>query len=244
MKRNVLSLVIGALLASGPAMAQETAEAEAPAPVQATDSETEATTLGTIMVTARKREETLQEVPVAVTAFTPQALDKLNVRDLADLDAQVPNLTVYAARGSSSTVTAYIRGVGQSDPTWGSDPGVGIYLDDVYIARPQGALLDVFDVGRIEVLRGPQGTLYGKNTIGGAIRYISRGLPRQLEGFGQLTVGNYGQLDAKAAIGGPIGGEDSGLRARLARCRNWRYRAAPCRVHSICSSSASSFCLA
>ena len=216
MKRNVLSLVIGALLASGPAMAQETAEAEAPAPVQATDSETEATTLGTIMVTAHKREETLQEVPVAVTAFTPQALDKLNVRDLADLDAQVPNLTVYAARGSSSTVTAYIRGVGQSDPTWGSDPGVGIYLDDVYIARPQGALLDVFDVGRIEVLRGPQGTLYGKNTIGGAIRYISRGLPRQLEGFGQLTVGNYGQLDAKAAIGGPIGGEDSGLRARLA----------------------------
>jgi iron complex outermembrane recepter protein len=85
----------------------------------------------------------------------------------------VPNLTIYAARGSSSTVTAYIRGVGQSDPLWGVDPGVGIYLDDVYIARPQGALLDVFDVERIEVLRGPQGTLYGKNTIGGAIKYVS-----------------------------------------------------------------------
>ena len=128
----------------------------------------------------------------------------------------VPNLTIYAARGSSSTVTAYIRGIGQADPLWGVDPGVGIYLDDVYIARPQGALLDVFDVGRIEVLRGPQGTLYGKNTIGGAIKYISRGLPTQTEGFASVTVGNYDQLDAKAAFGGPIGGADSGLRGRVA----------------------------
>jgi len=175
-----------------------------------------ARTLGTVTVTARKREETLQEVPVAVTAFTPETLDKLNVQDLGDLGAQVPNLTVYAARGSTSTVTAYIRGVGQADPLWGVDPGVGIYLDDVYIARPQGALLDVFDVSRIEVLRGPQGTLYGKNTIGGAIKYISSGLPRTTQGFASVTVGNYNQRDAKAAIGGPIGGPDSGLRGRVA----------------------------
>ena len=208
MKRNCLSLAIGALLATGFATAQE-AQAE-----PATD--TLVNTLESVTVTARKREETLQDVPVAVTAFTPEALDKLNVQDLSDLGAQVPNLTVYAARGASSTVTAYIRGVGQSDPTWGADPGVGIYLDDVYIARPQGALLDVFDVERIEVLRGPQGTLYGKNTIGGAIKYISRGLPTQTEGFAQITVGNYNQLDAKAALGGSIGGEDSGLRARVA----------------------------
>ncbi|TZF89348.1 TonB-dependent receptor [Lysobacter lacus] len=171
--------------------------------------------LDRIKVTARKREETLQEVPVAVTAFTPEALDRLNVRDLGDLDAQVPNLTIYAARGSTSTVTAYIRGVGQADPLWGVDPGVGIYLDDVYIARPQGALLDVFDVERIEVLRGPQGTLYGKNTIGGAIKYISKGLPKQLDGFGSITIGNYNELDVKAGIGGPIGGADSGLRGRV-----------------------------
>jgi len=127
----------------------------------------------------------------------------------------VPNLTVYAARGSTSTITAYIRGVGQADPLWGVDPGVGVYLDDVYIARPQGALLDVFDVERIEVLRGPQGTLYGKNTIGGAIKYISRGLPKEMTGFGSVTVGNYNQLDVKAALGGTIGGEDSGLRGRV-----------------------------
>jgi iron complex outermembrane receptor protein len=211
MKRNCLSLMIGMLLATGPVLAQD-----APQGTPAAGRTASATNLDSITVTARKREETLQEVPVAVTAFTSEALDKMNVQDISDLDGQVPNLTIYAARGASSTVTAYIRGVGQSDPTWGADPGVGIYLDDVYIARPQGALLDVFDVSRIEVLRGPQGTLYGKNTIGGAIKYISRGLPTQTEGFAQITVGNYSQLDAKAAIGGPIGGADSGLRARVA----------------------------
>ncbi len=207
MKRNGLSLMIGALLAAAPALAQD-----APAAGKAAA----ATNLDSITVTARKREETLQEVPVAVTAFTAEALDRMNVQDIGDLDGQVPNLTIYAARGASSTVTAYLRGIGQSDPTWGADPGVGIYLDDVYIARPQGALLDVFDVSRIEVLRGPQGTLYGKNTIGGAIKYISRGLPTRTEGFAQITVGNYNQRDAKAAIGGPLGGADSGLRARVA----------------------------
>lgn len=208
MKRKYLSLAIAGMLVSPAAWAQDSAAAS--------DKASEAKTLDSVKVTARKREETLQEVPVAVTAFTPEALEKLNVRDLGDLDAQVPNLTVYAARGSTSTVTAYIRGVGQADPLWGVDPGVGIYLDDVYIARPQGALLDVFDVERIEVLRGPQGTLYGKNTIGGAIKYISRGLPQETTGFASVTVGNYNQLDAKAAIGGSIGGPDSGLRARVA----------------------------
>ena len=210
MKRKHLSLAIGCvLLSSMPlAWAQDAA-------TTASTPATNATTLDSVKVTARKREETLQDVPVAVTAFTPETLDKLNIKDLGDLDAQVPNLTVYAARGSTSTVTAYIRGVGQADPLWGVDPGVGIYLDDVYIARPQGALLDVFDVERIEVLRGPQGTLYGKNTIGGAIKYISRGLPQETTGFASVTVGNYNQLDVKAALGGEIGGKDSGLRGRV-----------------------------
>ncbi|MGJ4728870.1 TonB-dependent receptor [Luteimonas sp. SDU101] len=212
MKRNLststLSLAVALGLSAPGAFAQEAGPAPAPG--------TSATTLDVVRVTARKREETLQDVPVAVTAFTADTIDKLNVKDIGDLDAQVPNLTIYAARGSTSTVTAYIRGVGQADPLWGVDPGVGIYLDDVYIARPQGALLDVFDVERIEVLRGPQGTLYGKNTIGGAIKYISRGLPTETTGFGSITVGNYNQLDAKAAIGGAIGGQDSGLRGRVA----------------------------
>ncbi len=208
--QSSLSLAVGAALALGMFAPMGHAQDAAGA------AESEQNTLDTITVTARKREETLQDVPVAVTAFTADSLDRLNVEDLSDLDAQVPNLTIYAARGSSSTVTAYIRGVGQSDPLWGVDPGVGIYLDDIYIARPQGALLDVFDVNRVEVLRGPQGTLYGKNTIGGAIKYVSKPLPEQFDGFASITVGNYSQLDAKAAIGGPLFGEDSGLRARIA----------------------------
>jgi iron complex outermembrane recepter protein len=213
MKRKQLSRAIHGVLAmsmlasAGTAMAQEAA-------TPATDGE-KTTTLEGIKVTARKREETLQEVPVAVTAFTADSLDKLNVEDLSDLDAQVPNLTIYAARGSSSTLTAYIRGVGQSDPLWGVDPGVGIYMDDVYIARPQGALLDVFDVDRIEVLRGPQGTLYGKNTIGGAIKYISKPLVSDFNGYGAVTLGNYGQRDLKAAVGGGFGGSEY-LRGRIA----------------------------
>jgi len=211
MKRNHLSLAIGLVLAmTSTAHAQDAAKAADPAPAS---EKKEVTTLNELTVTARRREETIQDVPVAVTAFTPEALDKLNVQDLGDLDAQVPNLTIYAARGSNTTLTAYIRGVGQSDPLWGVDPGVGLYMDDVYVARPQGALLDVFDVARIEVLRGPQGTLYGKNTIGGAIKYISRDLPTETEGFAQLTLGSYNQRDFKAGIGGAFAG---GLRMRLA----------------------------
>ncbi len=211
MKRKQLSLAIHgvlavSLLAVVPAHAQDAPNAGA--------AQQKTTTLQSVTVTARKREETLQDVPVAVTAFTADALDRLNVEDLSDLDGQVPNLTIYAARGSSSTLTAYIRGVGQSDPLWGVDPGVGIYMDDVYIARPQGALLDVFDVERIEVLRGPQGTLYGKNTIGGAIKYISKGLRSDFNGYGSVTIGNYGQRDLKAAVGGGFGGSEY-LRGRI-----------------------------
>ena len=209
MKRKYLSMAVGLALLAPATFVQAQEQQPAAAGHQAT-------TLDSIKVTARKREETLQDVPVAVTAFTPETLDKLNIKDIGDLGAQVPNLTIYAARGSTSTATAYIRGIGQADPLWGVDPGVGIYLDDIYIARPQGALLDVFDVDRIEVLRGPQGTLYGKNTIGGAIKYISRGLPQETSGFASVTVGNYNQLDVKAALGGEIGGKDSGLRARVA----------------------------
>ena len=170
--------------------------------------------LESITVTARRRDELLQDVPIAVSAFSAGQLQTLNVNDIGNLQGQVPNLTVFAARGSNTTITTYIRGIGQSDPTWGADPGVGIYLNDVYIARPQGALLDVYDVQRIEVLRGPQGTLYGKNTIGGAIKYVSKDLPTQAEGYAEADVGNEGRKNIKLGLG--TGSDDGVWRARVA----------------------------
>ena len=87
-------------------------------------------------------------------------------------------MTLEVSRGTNTTLTAFIRGIGQQDPVAGFEQGVGLYLDDVYLNRPQAAVLDIYDVERIEVLRGPQGTLYGRNTIGGAIKYVTRGSRR------------------------------------------------------------------
>ncbi len=112
-----------------------------------------------LIVTARRREETLKDVPVAVSAFSAETLERQAANDITTLSQTMPNITVQTARGSNSTLISYIRGIGQQDPLWGYEPGVGLYVDDVYIYRPQGAVLDVFDVSRIEVLRGPQGTL-------------------------------------------------------------------------------------
>ena len=211
MKRTHLSLAVGlvlGLIGSTPLYAQQATNTGAAAKTS------DAKQLGEVTVTARKREETLQDVPIAVSAFTGESLYKQNVQNLGDLQGKVPSLQVYAARGSNTTLTAYIRGVGQADPTWGFDPGVGIYIDDVYMARPQGALLDVFDVNRIEVLRGPQGTLYGKNTIGGAIKYVANPLPTQTTGSIEGTVGTHGEKDIKASLGGAS--SDGMWRGRIA----------------------------
>ena len=157
-----------------------------------------------IVVTARKREENVQEVPVAVTVVTSDELEEAATADISELQGQVPNLAVYQGRNQSTTLTAFLRGIGQADPLWGVDPGVGLYIDDVYIARPQGALLDVYDVARIEVLRGPQGTLYGKNTIGGAIKYVSRPLTDDFGGMVSVSPGTQSNLDLRASIGGAL----------------------------------------
>src|SRR5699024_7131272 len=114
----------------------------------------------------------------------------------------------------NSTITVFLRGVGQADPLWGVDPGVGLYFDDVYIARPQGALLDVFDVQRVEVLRGPQGTLYGKNTIGGAIKYVSNPPPDHTQARVSITGGSYNEQDVRGIFGGAIA--DGKVRGKLA----------------------------
>lgn len=157
-----------------------------------------------IVVSARRREESLQQVPQAVSAITAEDMALGGISNMTDLQSEAPGLTVYAARGTTSTVTAYIRGVGQSDPLWGVEPGVGIYLDDVYLARPQGALLEMLDVERVEILRGPQGTLYGRNTIGGAIKYITRPISEETELSFSTALGSYNQRDVTARVSAPL----------------------------------------
>ncbi|WP_339350260.1 TonB-dependent receptor plug domain-containing protein, partial [uncultured Alteromonas sp.] len=127
-----------------------------------------------IEVTARKTVESLQETPVAITSIGAVELAEKGISVLTEVQQFSPNTTLQTSRGTNSTLTAFIRGLGQQDPLWGYEPGVGIYVDDVYIARPQGAVLDLLDVQRIEVLRGPQGTLYGKKTIGGDVKYVTK----------------------------------------------------------------------
>src|SRR5687768_479168 len=182
-----------ALAQTTPAAQQETAQADEP---QTASEE--------IVVTARKREENVQEVPVAVTVVTADKLEESATADISELQTQVPNLAVYQGRNQSTTLTAFMRGIGQADPLWGVDPGVGLYMDDVYIARPQGALLDVFDVQRIEVLRGPQGTLYGKNTIGGAIKYVSKPLTDERQAMVSVSAGEYNALDFRGSVSGAL----------------------------------------
>ena len=157
-----------------------------------------------VVVTARRRVENLQDVPIAVTAVSANTLEQRNVTNLQDLNSFVPNFKISADRATNATINVYIRGVGQSDPLWGFEPGVGVYLDDVYLARPQSALLDVYDVDRIEVLRGPQGTLYGKNTIAGAIKYVSRDIVGPATATATVIAGNYGELDEKVSFSAPI----------------------------------------
>jgi len=149
-----------------------------------------------IIVTAQRREQNIQDVPIAVTAISGDMLEATGAVDITSIQRMTPNATIEVARGSSSTLIAFIRGVGQQDPLWGFEPGVGIYVDDVYLARPQGAVMDIFDVERVEVLRGPQGTLYGRNTIGGAVKYVTKKLNMESpELSARINIGNYGQFD-------------------------------------------------
>jgi len=148
-----------------------------------------------VVVTAQRREQTLIEVPLSVSAFDAELLSDLGVTDLTEVSKVTPNVTLEVSRGTNTTLTAFIRGVGQQDPVAGFEAGVGVYIDDVYLNRPQAAVLDVFDVERIEVLRGPQGTLYGRNTIGGAVKYVTQGLADEPEFDVKARVGTFDQTD-------------------------------------------------
>lgn len=162
-----------------------------------------------VVVTAQRRSERLQDTPVSVTALTTKALEARGVSNLQDIGNFAPSLEIHQTNrpaGGSSAFAAYIRGVGTGDFQFPTDPGVGLYVDDVYIARSVGGLLSLEDIARVEVLKGPQGTLYGRNTIGGAINVVTTQpvLNGDVTGQMKVKVGSYGRADIVAALNGPI----------------------------------------
>ncbi len=161
-----------------------------------------------ITVTARKRAENLQQTPISISAFTANGLEQRQVDNIAQVAGFTPNLifdTGSAISGTKSSASIFIRGIGQTDFTLNTDAGVGLYLDGVYLSRSIGAVLDIVDVERVEILRGPQGTLFGRNTIGGAISLTSKKPEEAFNGHASVTFGRYDRLDFKAGVNIPLG---------------------------------------
>jgi iron complex outermembrane recepter protein len=189
-------LCAGATLLAPPiAMAEDAPSADPPAG-----------TLKEVIVTAQKRSEPLQRVPISIAAVTSQEIEQRSMTDLQQVAQATPNVSFYYQPQVGTTAgLIYIRGIGQNDTITTDDPGVGVYVDGVYYGRMQGVNIDSLDVARIEILRGPQGTLYGKNTIGGAVNIVTN--EPSLESYAgdaRLTGGSYNRADATAWVSLPV----------------------------------------
>jgi iron complex outermembrane receptor protein len=175
--------------------------AGAPAAHAAESPEADVQELEEVVVTARRREESLQDTPVAVTVLTSGMLELMQVSGTTDLDKVAPNLQFHSygtLTGNNSAAQVFIRGIGQTDATPAVDPGVGLYIDDVYMGRSVGGAMELRDIATTQILRGPQGTLFGRNTIGGAVLLTSNA-----PGSGSLvraTVGEDNLIDGFAAV--------------------------------------------
>lgn len=216
------SLLCGTALVATPAWAQSadaqpqpaTAPAQAAAPANAAAASAAApeVTQGNedIIVTAQKREQNLQQVPVAVTAVSSDRLAAAHIQNLEGLQVVVPNVSF----GNDFNVAKiFIRGIGMNVSTNGTDPAVAVYVDGAVISRPEAQFASLFDLERTEVLRGPQGTLFGRNAVGGAINLITAKPTHDLTGYGRFTVGNYNTFTGEGAISGPLA---DGIYARAA----------------------------
>ena len=159
-----------------------------------------------VIVTAQKREESLQDTPISILAFSSKALENRGIKGVADLQADVPGLTINEHPNSASTVRLIMRGIGQANDQITYDPKVSIYVDGVYMARFQGLSAEMADLERIEVLRGPQGVLYGRNSTGGAINFITKAPQLGAFGFRQdLTIGNRDRQYSRTRLNIPLG---------------------------------------
>ena len=185
----------------------DVALADAGAETAAADRNSASWLLDEITVTARKREEGLQSTPIAISAFSGDSLEYRGVTNVGEIAQFTPNLSFQnnpSFGGASNSAAIYIRGVGQKEFLPTVDPGVGLYVDGVYIARSVGGILDLVDVERIEVLKGPQGTLFGRNTIGGAISITTKKPHEELAGKVSATYGTDNRFDLKGTVNLPI----------------------------------------
>ena len=197
-----------AVAAPGAALAQVPTDTAVPSP------SAETTGLTDIVVTAQKRSESLQRTPLAITAITADVIETRRITDASDLNGVAPSLTSTSGPSNKGHLVVFIRGIGESEPILTSDSPVSIYVDGVILGRTTGSVFELVDLERIEVLRGPQGTLYGRNTTGGAINLITR---KPADTFGVEVLGSYGNLGYKqgriSLDTGLLG--DSGLKAKF-----------------------------
>jgi iron complex outermembrane receptor protein len=187
-----------------------------PAFAQAAATEDDTGGIAEILVTAQKRAENVQDVPIAISAFTAEALQERAIGDVSALSGITPNVTLDASTpfsGSSAVLGATIRGIGSADFAFNIDPAVGVYLDGVYLGRSIGANQDLLDVERIEILKGPQGTLFGRNTIGGAISIVTHTPGKEFHVKGDVTLGRYNRIQARGLVDVPLA---EGLSSSLA----------------------------
>ena len=209
MTKGLLLASVTGLIVAVPAYAQDASGADKAATVPVRGAATAAAPIGNdIIVTASKRSEALNDTPQAVTAFTSEARQVIGIQTLSDMAKFTPGLSY-----DPSSDRVYLRGVGRTTNTAGSDPGIATYTDGIYDSSTTSVAADDFFIQRVEILRGPQGTLYGRNSIGGAINAISKRPTEELSGEARVTAGNYDLQTYQAAISGAV---TKGLRVRIA----------------------------
>lgn len=199
------ALLVGAAAVCFP-VAAHAQDGDTPDETSGTTAQEDPETIGirTIIVTAQRREESLQDVPLAISALDAQRITESGFNDVEDLSSAVPNLNISALWGTSSP-KVFMRGIGNNNFNQTAESKVAIYLDQVYLSAPSGQLFQMYDLERIEILRGPQGTLYGKNATGGAISVYSQLPGDSFEGYARAGYGNWDAFDVEGAMTVPMG---------------------------------------
>ena len=159
-------------------------------------------TIEEVVVTARKREETLQQAPLSILPFDAETLERANLTNVSDIARRVPGLQFNVSNVTDAEI--FLRGIGSDIESAAAERAVGVFIDGVYLSRNSGTLVDIFDLERVEVVRGPQSLLFGKNVVGGLIHYITQKPTQDFAAKLEATVGNYEQIDVRGSVRGGL----------------------------------------